>query len=284
MSTEHRDSIYRAENLRVAGQLEKALAEVYDARIDPTTIPSLSDNLLSDYIRKWRVWTVTGMSLAQKQWFAKDARDTLLAIKPIFTDYYNNSDVQRRSRNYLKDNEGHDYDHWAEMLRDKGKYWLVAYDISINSRFLDESIENFQTAYNHALLNSPKGIAQIELGKTIRMRLGLNHEATGLAYDMYVHEGYELAKPAVLASGDRDRLKWLLNTVGDEAALASFHSNIAKQDMKDVDNDFNLIFGKYEARKTRREHNLKQLAFIAHRITWNLTRTGVDFSQIPVNY
>lgn len=284
MSIEHRDSIYQAEALRVAGKLPEALEQVKDSLINPEIIPVLPDQVLSDYIRKWRIWTVTGMSMAQKKWLAGNARDALLAVKPIFTTYYHHPEVEIRSRNYLQDNEGHLYDHRAEMLRDEGKYWLVAYSISGNTIFLNHAEISFEHAVSSAVLDSPKGIAMIELGAVKRRQNELRKRPKGSIYETYIHHGFHQALDTVVEFGDQDRLKWLLIVTRTEGQLA--HGNkIAEEDIEEIDQILNSKLGLMGARKLISEHDRKMITSDLHGRVWALTRLGVDFSQIPLpNY
>lgn len=284
MSTEFKNRIYQAEALRVAGKLPEALEQVKDSLIDPETIPQLHDNLLSDYIRQWRIFTVTGMSLAQRRWLAKNARDTLLAVKPIFTTYYHNPIIDARSRGYLTDNEGHLYDHRAECLRDEGKYFLVAFYISGNSKFLNQSVVTFERAVSQAVLDDPKGIALVELGLVKDLQNAHLKRAAGSVYQTYIHQGFELALEPVIESGNQDRLKWLLNNV---TAASSHHQEkdpTAKQDLLEVDYQFNSIFGDIGAAKIKRGY--KKALFLSRlrrALTWRITRLGIDFSGLDLS-
>lgn len=279
MSTEHRNHIYRAENFRVSGKLPEAMQLVQDALIDPATISTLPENLLSDHIRKWRIWTVAGLSLAQRQWLAKDARDSLLTIKPIFTTYYHHPEVERRAPNYLKDNEGHPYDHQAEMLRDEGKYWLVTSHIFGDAKFLEEAIRTFEIAISQATLDSPKGIAMIELGQTLSLRRGLNRHQKESIYQSFVHQGFELALPAILESQDQDRLAWLLNTVMGEAGFNRTNP-MAAADAASTWTKYKELFNQGLAEAMWDRHQRRMLSLHTHVLVWRMTKLAVNFSQI----
>lgn len=280
MSTPHRESIYQAENSRVAGKLKEALKDVSDARIDPSTIPNLPNNELSDLIRKWRIWTVTSMGLAQKQWWTKDAIDILLSAKPIFTDYYLNPDVFRRARNFLKDNEGHDYDHNAEMMRDRGKYYQVAYYISGKEQFLEEAIKTYFRTTHQARLKSVNGITMMEHGIAISLRDNLPRERVKQNYERLIHSGFEMARDSELKDGPSDRLAWVLLNTQDQAAYArSCGSKIAQEDIITTTKDL-YVFGDKRV-STLLKHSMKNITLSFHQQIWEWTRNGVDFSKIP---
>lgn len=285
LSTEYRNSIYKAEDDRVSGRLQQALEQVQDALIDPATISDLPNNVLSDRIREWRIFAVTTMSLAQKPWFADHARDVLLQVKPIINTYYYHPDVQRRAKTLLADNEGHRYDHWAEMRRDVGKYWMVGSYISNHRPHLNQAMRLFERAVKDSNLSNSKGIAQIELGQALNIYNGVGVPGTILraVYRDYIHEGFETAREAVQLSGDVDRLAWLCNAILDETSK----SGLAKNDLAVADRNraqalLNGVFEPKRAKELRHQHQIRKLSLGAHRFGWRVTGAGIDFSQIDL--
>ena len=292
MTQESSDRIYQAENLRVNGKLSQAMWEVRDALIDPTSIEGKSDDELSDLIRKWRIYTVAGMSLAREKWLAVNARKALLLTKPIFETYYFHPVVEGRSPGFLEDNEGHLYDHRAEMLRDIGKYYLLAFNVSGDLHFLAQSTANFERAIGEAVLDGPRGIAMIELGQIRKFSNSLNHRPPGSIYQTYVHEGYELAIPGAIDESNEDRIKWILINTRYEAnhflserqkPNLSYHiqREVAQVDIESIDDLMKKKYGgDIEVRKILSEHEGKIISFQHHALAWRLTRFGVDFSGL----
>lgn len=276
VSTEHRDNIYRGENLRLSGQFGAALATVRNALIEPGTIPTLSDPLLSDYIRKWRILTVTGTSLAQRKWLAKNARGILLQVRYIFSTYYHHPDVERKAPQYLQDNEKHEYDHYTEMIRDEGRYFMASFNIFEKRDFLENAIEAFQKATNSAVLNSPKGIALIELGQALKMSNELDDQPNPRLYREYFHPGFRLAEGTVIKEGNRDRLAWLLNHIIDASSHYLLIDQDAVDDWAKARDDFRRLFTPEESQKVQKQHSQKKLMRKLHQIVWKFTRLGLD--------
>lgn len=280
MSTEHRDIIYTAESLRVAGQLQQVLELVRDSLVDPSIIQTMDDNLLSDHIRQWRIATVTGMSMTQSRWLAINAQDSLLEIRPVFTTYYHHPEVSTRSRNYLVDNEGHLYDHSAEMIRDEGKYYSIAFYISGNPLYLTQSAAAFERAIDQAALDEPQGIAMIELGQIKGLINSYYHKGPSSVYQTYIHPGFELALNPVIRSGNEDRIKWLVNNIMYEAQYYMRGNFVAKEDYQEAELHLKEIFGEKRSKDIQKEFKRLLLDRLLHKLIWNATRLGVNFSSL----
>ncbi len=72
--TRESSPIYLAETHRVHGRLREALETArQQGQIPVENIASLPDDKLGEFMRWWRIWTVTLMSLYKGEWNGKQA-------------------------------------------------------------------------------------------------------------------------------------------------------------------------------------------------------------------
>ncbi len=166
--TRESSPIYLAETDRVHGRLREALETArQQGQIPVENIASLPDDKLGEFMRWWRIWTVTLMSLYKGQWNGKQAAQYLMEAKGVFVTYYSHTEVAKAARKMKVDPEGHEYQMRPEMLRDFGKFLLHTAQLTGNPIFIDHAVEAFSRAVEesqedtsvHALATMEREIA-----------------------------------------------------------------------------------------------------------------------------
>ncbi len=121
------ETIYFAEQSRVKGSSRSLANAVNNARksgsIEPDSIANLSVEELADRMRWWRIWAVSALSLAGKQWIMKKAVPHVKEARSVLQVYYYNPIVWETAKELTKDSEGNEYLMAAEMCRDEASYW-----------------------------------------------------------------------------------------------------------------------------------------------------------------
>lgn len=278
MSIEQRQNIYQAEHLRAAGNLDTAWDLIKGSFINPSIIDALPDSFLSDHIRQWRIGVSIKTSLAQRVWTARGATGKLAAAGNIIRNYYHHPAVQVRALDFLTDNEGHPYNFAAEMLRDEGKYFSVAFYISGNFQFLTSAIIAYERTIEHAQLDSSKGLAMIELGQAKKMKNELLRKPRESVYETYISPGFDLIRDTK-GPQDLDRLFWVLTTVIRESSLSP-HANLSNLNQLCAESLLEEHFGKCGAGKFILKSDLKILGLNIHKKVWGATRNRLDFSSL----
>lgn len=203
-----RSLIHTAENLRVSGKLTDAVRLASQARINPEKLSSnLSNDGLSDLMQAWRIDVVTNTSLAKRTWNGKRAVRHLGEAKKVIKTYYDNSYVLEKAPQFKQDNEGNPYNFDAEILRDKGRYCLVAAALTGNASFIDAAKDLFLKAGTAEAEEHPfrgLGLAWMELGITIK-----NFEL--------IRSGYEGTYLRPVTWGNLDRARWAARTYFGES-------------------------------------------------------------------
>lgn len=147
--------IYLAETDRVQGRLKNTLETArQNGQIPVENIAPLPEDKLSDFMRLWRIWTVTLMSLYKGEWSGKQAAQYLMEARGVFVTYYSNQEVVSAARKMKVDPEGHEYQMRSEMLRDFGKFLLHTAQLTGNPIFIDHAVEAFSKAVEESQENT----------------------------------------------------------------------------------------------------------------------------------
>lgn len=197
--------IYKAEELRARGKYNEAIKLVKPSlSIGYKEIEDGSDHELSDLMRAWRIDVTANTSAAKRSWDGYSAYAHLRAASTVIDVFYDNSFVLERVHSFKKDNEGHPYDFETEMLRDKGRYCVVAAAITGDSSFMIAAEGFFSKALEKA--------SEVTVAGLVRIELGIH---TG-NFNM-IRQGFGQVYEYSLALGNFDRARWAARTYFTES-------------------------------------------------------------------
>lgn len=170
------EKIYRFEEIRARGsRAQKSdmafLTLPQEAGIDMLSVSGLPKQDLTNYMRAWRIWTTTLMQLYKGEWNGNRAAQFLWEARNVF-NYYNHRSVVEAAQQMKTDPENHEYQMRAEMLRDKGQYWLRLAELTGNPELIKRAGGCFMVAIEEAaegtsiraLVSMEKEIARRKLG------------------------------------------------------------------------------------------------------------------------
>lgn len=277
-------AIHKAEDLRAQGDYRGALAVAEPCFIDPNRIPDISPTELSDYIRMWRIAVVSELSLAQRQWLAKDAKDILSQAKSAISTYYLDPEVRGRAGSMIKDREGNDYDHVNEMMRDIGKYHLIRHAVSGQSSSIHQAVDSFRQAMASSKVIDCRSTATIEYVEARYKQTNpkVAPVERGLDFRALVIPEVDLVIASYPSTSNPERLRWVLLHAQDLADENTSEVNEALADKIHWGNEANRLLGSGLARRTRRQHDLKRARLAIHKLVWENTRRGVDFTGLDL--
>lgn len=164
MNQELEGLVYRAEEMRVSGNLREAIALAREyAEISPEDISNIPPEVLNHLMQLWRIWTVSLMSLHKREWNGNRAAELLLQAQHVFQTFYNHPATIEAAQEMPQDSQGAEYEMRAEMCRDEGRFCLYWAALTGNSSFLKEAIECFNQAIEATREgSSARGVATME--------------------------------------------------------------------------------------------------------------------------
>lgn len=254
------------------------------------TNPSSINNLCSsseyfDRIEQLHLYTSSTLSLAETQRSAQDATALLLDAKRVIWGHYHHQDIFRMFSG-LSNDEYWASNPWIRMQRDEARYWLLAFRVHGNNKFLGEGLRRLLLVEHRGHTNDSfeKGMAMIECGQINRL-LQPHLVARQLeTYKEHIMPGAYLAIAHAVTHKDDAQLAQVLNIVIDEASNPvikndpeiSVHRLAAKEQL-------HQRFG-LQAPLIRMAHvvgqKFAQVMLSYYQDCWEKTRDGIDSSRL----
>lgn len=280
MSGEYTEKIYQAEQLRVAGKTREAttLAKEYLTQTNPAHI---SVEELTDQARMARIFVVSSLSTARKQWIAPKVVSEMIPARDLILGFYKRPVVKERLYGVDKDNQGHTYEFLAEMHRDVYKYNVVSFHVTGQRQFLMSAANEIEQVMQ--LTNSPQvsGIASVESFQLFQL-FNRDKRRQLTRYEIDLHNSIIPTLRAIEISGDRDRMAWyLLNLMHETSRLSGDKTAVyARNAFQLVNKELAKQFGDREAFVKEFKFNRDKAVQSLRTRIWSLTRNGIDSSVL----